>query len=185
MFLTKRYSMKAQKIALTGILAAIICLLAPLSIPAGTIPISLATFAVYITACTVNIKHSVSAVIIYILLGAAGLPVFSAFRGGFNMLIGITGGYLFGYIPCALIIGLLTGKYESKKYIYPVSIILGSAVCYSIGTIWYMLQTKSSFYAAFAVCVLPFIIGEAIKIFAASAIGFTLRKRLLQFSKIK
>lgn len=175
--------MKAQKIALTGILAAIICLLAPLSIPAGAIPISLATFAVYITACTVNVKTSASAVIIYILLGAAGLPVFSAFRGGFHMLAGITGGYLAGYIPCAIIIGMLTGRFENQKWIYPVSMVLGSSVCYLIGTLWYMLQTGSGFTASLSVCVLPFIIGEIIKIPAASVIGFTLRKRLARFIK--
>lgn len=177
--------MKAQKIALTGILAAIICMLAPLSFPAGAIPISLATFAIYIIACTTDVKISVSAVIIYILLGAAGLPVFSAFRGGLNMLAGITGGYLIGYIPCALIIGLLTSRFENKKWVYPVSIILGSAVCYATGTLWYMNQTKSTFSSAFVVCVLPFIIGEIIKIPVASVICFTLRKRISRFSKIK
>ncbi len=175
--------MKAQKIAFTGILAAMICLLAPLSLPAGAIPISLATFAIYITACIVNVKTSVCAVIIYILLGAVGLPVFSSFRGGFHMLAGITGGYLIGYIPCAVIIGLLVGKFENKKWIYPLSIILGTAICYLIGTLWYMLQTNSGFSSALTVCVLPFIIGEIVKIPVASLVGMTLRKRLTGFIK--
>lgn len=175
--------MKAQKIAFTGILAAMICLLAPLSLPAGAIPISLATFAIYITACIVNVKTSVCAVIIYILLGAVGLPVFSSFRGGFHMLAGITGGYLIGYIPCAVIIGLLVGKFENKKWIYPLSIILGTAMCYLIGTLWYMLQTDSGFSSALTVCVLPFIIGEIVKIPVASLVGMTLRKRLTGFIK--
>lgn len=175
--------MKAQKIAFTGILAAMICLLAPLSLPAGAIPISLATFAIYITACIVNVKTSVCAVIIYILLGAVGLPVFSSFRGGFHMLAGITGGYLIGYIPCAVIIGLLVGKFENKKWIYPLSIILGTAMCYLIGTLWYMLQTDSGFSSALTVCVLPFIIGEIVKIPVASLVGMTLRKRLAGFIK--
>lgn len=177
--------MKAQKIAVTGILAAIICLLAPLSFPIGAVPISLATFAIYITACTVSVKISVPAVIIYILLGAAGLPVFSAFRGGFHIITGVTGGYILGYIPCALIIGLLIDKYENKKAIYPVSMISGTAVCCLTGTVWYMLQTGSSFAASLTVCVLPFIISDAIKITAACAIGFTLRKRLSGLSKLK
>ena len=175
--------MKAQKIAFTGILAAMICLLAPLSLPAGAIPISLATFAIYITACIVNVKTSVCAVIIYILLGAVGLPVFSSFRGGFHMLAGITGGYLIGYIPCAVIIGLLVGKFENKKWIYPLSITLGTAICYLIGTLWYMLQTDSGFSSALTVCVMPFIIGEIVKIPVASLVGMTLRKRLTGFIK--
>lgn len=177
--------MKAHKIALTGILAAIICLLAPFSVPIGAIPISLATFAIYIAACTVNVKISVCAVIIYILLGAAGLPVFSAFRGGFHIIAGVTGGYTIGYIPCAVIIGLFVSRLENKKWIYPASMVLGTVICWIIGTLWYMIQTESSFASALAVCVVPFIIGDIIKISAASALGFTLRKRLSVFSKFK
>jgi len=175
--------MKPQKIALTGILAAILCLISPLSLPLGAIPISLATFAVYIAACTVDVKISVSSVLIYILLGAAGLPVFSHFSGGFHMISGVTGGYIIGYIPCALITGLLIKRFESKKFIYPVSMILGTAVCYFTGMAWYMLQTKSNIVSALTVCVLPFLIGDTIKISAASAVGITLRKRLSRFIK--
>lgn len=175
--------MKAQRIALTGILAAIICLLAPLSIPTGAIPISLATFAIYIIACTVKAKNSVSAVIIYILLGAIGLPVFSSFRGGVHVIAGVTGGYIIGYIPCTIIISFLTEKFESKKWIYPASMVLGTLICYLIGTLWYMWQAKNGFTAALAVCVVPFIVGDIIKISAASAIGITLRKRLNRFTK--
>jgi len=175
--------MKAQKIALTGILAAVICILSPFSVPAGAIPISLATFAIYIAACTVNTRSSVSAVIIYILLGAAGLPVFSSFQGGFHIITGVTGGYIIGYIPCALIIGLLINKYENKKFIYAVSLVLGTVACYTIGTAWYMIQTNSSFTAAVSVCILPFIIGDIIKISAASALGFVLRKRIAVHTK--
>lgn len=170
--------MKAQKIALTGILAAVICILSPFSVPVGAIPVSLATFAIYIAASTVKTKSSVSAVIIYILLGAAGLPVFSSFQGGLHIITGVTGGYIIGYIPCALIIGLLINKYENKKFIYALSFVLGTVACYAVGTAWYMIQTNSSFTAAVSVCVLPFIIGDVIKISAATALGYVLRKRI-------
>lgn len=172
--------MKAQKIALTGILAAMICLLAPLSLPAGAVPISLATFAVYITACTAGPKQAASAIAIYILLGAAGLPVFSSFRGGFHIVAGLTGGYIIGYIPCALTVSLMTKKWGEKKYIYPLSMMLGTLECYLIGTLWYTLQTKVAFTAALSVCILPFIIGDIIKITAASALGIALRKHRIR-----
>ena len=175
--------MKAQKIAVTGILAAIICLLAPFSFPVGAVPISLATFAIYITACTVNYKLSAGAVIIYILLGAAGLPVFSAFRGGIQVISGLTGGFILGYIPCALVIGILTDKFSGKKYVYPLSMVLGTLLCSLTGTLWYMAQTGVSFFAAAGICILPFIPTDIIKIAAASAIGITLRKRLSTYTK--
>lgn len=175
--------MKAQKIAVTGILAAIICLLAPFSVPVGAIPISLATFAIYIVSCMVKTKISVCAVIIYILLGAVGLPVFSAFSGGLHIITGVTGGYIIGYIPCSLIIGLLTDKFENKKFVYPFSMLLGTAACYLVGILWYMYHTESSFASAAAVCIIPFFVGDIIKISAACAIGITLRKRLALYLK--
>lgn len=170
--------MKAQKIALTGVMAAIICLLAPLSVPSGVIPLTLATFAVFIISCIAAPKNAAGAVIIYILLGAAGLPVFSSFRGGFQIIAGVTGGYIIGYIPCALTVSLLVNKFPEKKFIYPLSMTLGSAICSFTGALWYALQTGTGFAAAVTTGVLPFIIGDIIKITAASVLGFTLRKRL-------
>lgn len=175
--------MKAQRIAVTGILAAAICLLAPLSIPVGAVPLSLATFAVYIIACTVDTKCAVSAVAIYILLGMAGLPVFSAFRGGLQIIAGATGGYIIGYIPCALTVSLLTEKFGNNKYIYPLSMVLGTLACYLIGTLWYTVQAEVAFTAALSVCVLPFIIGDIIKITAASALAIAIKKRIRSVTK--
>lgn len=132
-----------------------------------------------------DFKISVTAVCLYILLGAFGLPVFSGFAGGFQKLIGVTGGYIIGYIPCAVIIALLIGKFENKKFVYPLSMVLGVAVCYAAGTAWYVFQTKTAVAAAFATCVIPFIPADCIKIAAASLLGIILRKRFrVAFSKL-
>ncbi len=173
--------MKIKNLTIIGILAAVICVVAPFSLPLGAIPLSLATFSIYLVACTTNKKYATAAVIIYILIGSAGLPVFSYFMGGFQKLAGLTGGYIIGYIPCAFIIGALTDKFESKKLIYPASMILGTTVCYLTGTLWYMLQAECDFLTAVSICVAPFLAGDIIKIIAASCIGLTLRKRLKQF----
>lgn len=173
--------MNTKKTATVAVLAAILCILSPFSVPLGAIPVSLATFAVYIISCTVSKKYATAAVIIYILLGAIGLPVFSGFSGGFHRISGITGGYIIGYIPCTFIIALLVDKFENKKFIYPASMILGTIVCYAIGTVWYICQTETSLFSALATCVVPFIIADAIKITAASCIGMTVRKKLRKF----
>ncbi len=170
-----------KNMAFVAILAAVLCLLAPLSIPVSAIPVSLASFAVYIIAACVKTRHSVIAVIVYILLGAFGLPVFSGFTGGFHRIAGITGGYIIGYIPCALIVGLLVNKYENKKFIYPMSMILGTAACYLTGTVWYMLQTKSDLTVALLSCVVPFLLIDAVKIAVAGILSISLRKRLKIF----
>ncbi|MBR3819785.1 MAG: biotin transporter BioY [Clostridia bacterium] len=115
------------------------------------------------------------------LIGAVGLPVFSSFTGGLQCISGYTGGYIIGYIPCAFIIGLLTDKFEKAKIIFPVSMAAGTFVCYLSGTLWYMYRAECNFLQAAAVCVLPFIIGDIIKIAAASCIGLTLKQRLKKF----
>ncbi len=173
--------MKHKNIAVTAITAAILCIFSPVSLPVGAIPISLATFAVCLISAFIPYKQSIVAVIIYILLGAAGLPVFSGFTGGFQQIAGVTGGFIIGYIPCSIIVSFLIGRFPDKKYVYPLSMAGGIAVCYISGTLWYSLQTNTDIVASIAVCVIPFIAGDIIKICAASAMGIILRKRLKKY----
>lgn len=173
--------MKHKNLVLTAIIAAVLCVVAPFSLPIGAIPLSFATLAVFLISCISPPKRSVASVIVYILLGAAGLPVFSGFVGGFQQIAGLTGGYIIGYIPCAFAVSYLTNKFENSKIIFPLSMTLGIAVCYLCGAVWYSIQTDTDFLASLAVCVLPFIAGDIIKIIAASAIGITLKTRLKKY----
>ena len=173
--------MKHKSLALTAITAAVLCIISPISLPLGAIPVSLSIFAVFLISCISPPKRSVAAVTVYILIGAAGAPVFSGFVGGFQQLAGITGGYIIGYIPCTFAISFSTNKFGNSKIIFPLSMILGTLICYLSGTAWYSLQTGTAFTSSLAVCVLPFIVGDAIKIAAASAIGIILRKRLNKY----
>ena len=176
--------MKHKELAVTGILAAILCVLSPFSLPLGAIPISFSTLAVFLISCMAPPPCCIAAVIIYILLGAAGLPVFSGFMGGFQQITGLTGGYIIGYIPCTFIISLLVNRFYDKKASYPLSMISGLIICYIFGTAWYSFQTGTDFFASLTVCVVPFIIGDTLKIIAASVLGITLKKRLLKYIKI-
>ncbi len=173
--------MNIRKTVIIGILAAVICVFAPFSLPAGAIPISLSTFAIYLVSCTTPKRYSVPAVAVYILIGAVGLPVFSSFTGGLQCITGYTGGYIIGYIPCAFIIGLITDKYPNNKIVYPISLISGTLVCYLFGTLWYLQKAEISFIEAASVCVLPFLVGDIIKIAAASVIGITLKQQLKKY----
>ena len=115
---------------------------------------------------------------LYLLIGMVGLPVFSGFIGGAQKLVGPTGGFLIGYIPCALVIGLVIDRFETKKWLYPVSMVLGTAVLYACGTVWIMISLKYTLAAALVACVVPFLIGDAVKIILASVITPILRKVL-------
>lgn len=164
-----------------AIFAAVICIAAPFSVNIGSlVPISLATLAIYIVSGMLDTKNSLAAVAVYILLGAVGLPVFSGFSGGVQKLLGVTGGYIIGYLPLALIVSLMT-CIINKKYIYPVSMLVGTAVLYLIGTVWFIIETKTAVGAALMSCVVPFIPGDLVKIAAASVLCINLKPRLTKF----
>lgn len=158
-----------------ALFAAIICIMAPFSLSVGVIPISLGTFAIYLAGGFLGGKKGIVAVCVYILLGAVGLPVFTGFTGGFAKLLGVTGGYIIGYIPLALITGIFA---EKNKALLPLGMILGTLACYAFGTAWFMISTGSELVPALLSCVVPFLVGDAIKIAAASSICIPLRSRV-------
>ena len=170
--------MKVRDMTLTGAMTALICIAGPLVIPAGPVPLSLATFAVYLAGAVLGKKQGTLAAALYLLIGLIGIPVFSGFSGGFQKLAGVTGGYLAGYLPCAFFSGLGTEKAEKKNriQILPVMMTAGTAVLYVIGTAWFMLQTGNAPGAALSVCVIPFLPGDAVKIAAATMLAPAIRR---------
>ncbi|HCF83564.1 MAG TPA: biotin transporter BioY [Ruminococcaceae bacterium] len=168
-------SVSVRNMVFIALFAAIICIMAPFSLSVGVIPISLGTFAIYLAGGFLGGKKGMAAVCVYILLGAVGLPVFTGFTGGFAKLLGVTGGYIIGYIPLALITGIFA---EKNKALLPLGMVLGTLACYTFGTAWFMISTGSELVPALLSCVVPFLIGDAIKIAAASAVCIPLRSRL-------
>ena len=166
--------MKTKDMVTVGVFAAMICVFAPFSVPVGPIPISLASFAVYI-ASALGAKKGCAAVGIYILIGALGLPVFSGFSGGISKIAGLTGGYIIGYMFCALLSGIIIERAGNKKSAYPMAFIIGTAILYAFGTAWFMIQSGNGLYESLLACVIPFLIGDAVKIAAASVIVYRMR----------
>lgn len=165
-----------------ALMAAVICVLAPfsLTIPVSPVPITLGTFAVYLTAAILGSKRSTISVLIYLFIGAVGVPVFSNFSGGLPKLVGATGGYLIGYIPCAFLIGFLIEK-VTKKWMVPIALVGGTVVLYLIGTVWLMkVAGFPSFLSACAAGVFPYLPLDAVKIILASVIAIPVRSLLLK-----
>lgn len=164
--------MKVKDMTLTAVMAALICIAGPLTIAAGPIPLSLATFAVMLAGAVLGKKLGTVAAGLYLLIGIIGIPVFSGFSGGFQKLAGVTGGYLTGYLPCAFFAGLGAerAEKENRKWLLPAMMVIGTAVLYTVGTAWFMIQTKNSLGAALGLCVLPFLPGDAVKIAAVALI---------------
>ena len=173
-----------------ALFAALICFAAPFSIQVGPIPITLATFAIYLAGTVLGAKRGMIAVIVYILLGAVGLPVFSGFTGGFAKLLGPTGGYIIGYVPLVIIAGLFA-EMKVNKIPRAVTTVIGmiaaTAVLYAFGTAWFMILTGKDLLSSLNLCVLPFLPGDSIKIACTAAVAVPLKNKLnnIMFNTVK
>lgn len=176
----KSAAIDTKTMALVALMAAVTCILGPLSltIPVSPVPISFTNLAVYFTVYVLGMKRGTISYLIYLLIGLAGIPVFSAFTGGPGKLFGPTGGYLIGFIFMALICGFFIEKWPSKLYLHFSGMVLGTAVCYLFGTVWLAYQANMGFYAALAAGVIPFILGDLVKIVIALLAGPAIRHQL-------
>ena len=184
----KKSSKNAVKdLVFTAMFAALIAVCSILSIPIGEVPITLQTFAVCLAAAMLGWKRGTLSVLIYVLLGAVGVPVFAGMTGGVGILAGPTGGYIIGksgilaaLIPAAIIIGLAADKWERKALPLIVAMVLGVLVCYLIGTIWFMVVTGMGIGESLMLCVVPFLIPDGVKI----ALAMILSNRLSKVVKL-
>ena len=168
---------KTYDITMTALMAAVTCILAPLSIPIGPVPISFTNLAIYLSLYLLGGKRGTLAILVYVLLGAVGVPVFAGFSGGIGALLGNAGGYIIGFIVMAVIAGLVIDNCH-KPWIQLIGMIVGTIVCYLFGTIWFCIVADYTFKAALAVCVIPFIPADLIKMIIAMIIGPMIKKRI-------
>ena len=175
--MTKRTN-TLTKIAL---MAALQCIISPFAIafPISPVPMSLATLMLYLSVYILGKKHATISCGIYLLIGLVGIPVFSGFTGGAGKLLGPTGGYLIGYLALTWIGGWCVEKW-STYWLQGLGLVIGTAGCYLFGTVWLTYQAGMDFMAALGVGVLPFIIGDVVKIVIGVAVGNLIRKRLVK-----
>ncbi len=171
--------MKTRDMTLIAVMAALICVAGPLTIPAGPIPLSLATFAVYMAGSVLGRKRGTIAVVLYLIIGVIGVPVFSGFSGGFQKLAGVTGGYLVGYLSCAYLAGV-GGEQREKTgwWFHVLMMVIGTILLYTVGTAVFMLHTGNALGAALSLCVIPFLPGDAVKIAATAFLTVPVRRAI-------
>ena len=177
-----KMSISVRDMVYTALFAAILCAVAPFSFSIGPIPLSFATLVIYLAAGSLKWKYSALSVLLYVALGAIGLPVFSGFEGGFYKIAGLTGGFIIGYIPLALAAGYAVEISKGKLWMFILGMVVGTALLYALGTAWFMLQSGASLAAALMACVVPFLVGDTIKIVLASIAAPQLR-RAVEFSR--
>lgn len=171
----------------TAMVTATFCILAPHTffLPVSPVGITAGTLLLYLAGGLFGSRLGCSSAGLYLLLGFLGLPVFSGYRAGFGVLLGPTGGYLLGYLPCVAVVGVMAGKKAKGRYatlLFTLGMIFGTLVLYSIGTLWFLLvyTKKVSLMEAIYACILPFLPGDAIKLFLGAILYPPLRRLLAQ-----
>lgn len=176
---------RLRSMVFVALMAAFLCIFSPISIPLYPVPITLQTFAVFVASALLGWKKGVIAVFIYLLVGLIGLPVFSGWTGGFSSFATPSSGYIIGFLFTALLTGFLIDRFSRRIWIYPLAMIAGLLVCYLFGTVWFLvymnvwMATPYTLWQALLVCVIPFLVGDVLKIIAATVLCYPLRKQLV------
>ena len=147
-----------------------------------TVPFTLQIFAVFAALATLGGRRGTYAVAVYLLLGAVGLPVGAGFQGGPGWLLGTTGGYIVGFLCIALIYWLMTAKLGESLPVSIAACVLGLAVCYVFGTIWFIAVYARTtgpvgVMTALGWCVFPYVIPDLLKL----VLAVTLSQRIKGF----
>lgn len=174
----KKGRMTTAQMTVTALMTAVLCIFGPMAlpIPVSPVPISLTNLVLYFMVYILGMKGSLMSFGLYLLLGAAGLPVFSGFAGGLGKLAGPTGGYLLGFIFMTLAAGFMVERFPDRIFLHGIGMAVGTAICYLFGTVWLAEQMSLTFTAALGVGVIPYLPGDAVKILLAVILGLKLRK---------
>lgn len=152
---------------------ALISVCSQISIPLGPVPFTLQTMAVYITAAMLGWKRGTISILLYLFIGLIGVPVFAGFSGGFASVVSPAFGYIIGFILTAIVVGLNTKFFGDKAVPLIISMIIGTLLCYAVGTIWFMVVYNVTgqyidLGLALSWCVIPFIVPDMAKIVVAT-----------------
>ena len=159
--------MKTLDMVYIALFACLMAICAWISIP-GQIPFTLQTMGVFLAIGLLGGKRGTIAVLVYILMGAVGLPVFSGFAGGLGKLLGMTGGYIVGFLVSALLMWAMEALFGSKKWVLPVSMVVGLIACYAFGSAWFYFFYAAngevkSVWGILLSCVIPYLLPDAAK----------------------
>lgn len=173
---------KTYDMAYIAIFTVLIAICSWITIPAA-VPFTLQTFAIFFAVSVLGGRRGTLAVIIYILLGSIGVPVFSGFGGGIGVLMNTTGGYIIGFLLSALIMWVIERALGRKLWMQALSMLLGLLACYAAGTLWFMMIYMRNtgdigLMTVLSWCVIPFIIPDLIKIALALGLSNALKKPL-------
>jgi len=166
-----------RNMARCALFTALLCICSWISLPLPNISLTMQTFGIFLSLGLLGGKWGTAACLTWLVLGAVGLPVFSGFRGGLGVLLGTTGGYLWGFLVACLVYWSVTARFGMKSRL--PAMLLGLLCCYGCGTLWYSfvyLNGAVSILPALAQCVFPYLIPDAVKLFLALRLTHRLKR---------
>lgn len=175
--------LRTVDMAYIALAAVLMALCSWISLNLGPVPFTLQTFAVFLAIAVLGGKRGSLAVVVYLLMGAVGLPVFANFSGGIGALLGTTGGYILGFFGSALVMWAMEAAFGRKTWVLALSMVLGLLVCYAFGTAWFMqVYARTSgpvgLAAALGWCVIPYLVPDLVKIVLALLLSKRLAKAI-------
>lgn len=186
-------SFTIKRIVQIAVMAAILCVVSPLSVPlTAGVPLSLATLVIMLAGVLMGPIDGMLATLVFLLIGAVGMPVFASFQAGIGVLFGKTGGFILGYIPLALCSGLfvrwpqeLTPQTSRRVVAQAVpGMLLGTVILYVLGTVWFLVLTHATLKVALFACVIPFLPGDALKMVLVCVLSPLLHKALEKSNRV-
>ena len=173
----KKPKLTVKDMAYCAIGAALLSVSAWISIPMPQVSFTMQSFAVFFILGLLGGRRGTISIGIYLFLGFVGLPVFSGFRGGVGVILGVTGGYIWGFLLAGLLYWAVTSLLGKRLHIRLIAMILGMAVCYGCGTAWYLHAYGGSIGPVLATCVVPYLLPDGVKI----GLALSLSQRLNRF----
>lgn len=169
---------RTQRMTLCALFTALTAVCSQLAVPTPWgVPVNLALFAVYLSGTMLGPWRGCAAQAGFLGLAALGVPVMAGFRAGPAALFGPTGGYALGYLAAALLCGAVAARHRRFGALC-AGMVLGCAACYTFGTVWFVALTGTGARSALALCVLPYLPGDILKILLAAALTRALDRRL-------
>jgi len=167
-----------KMLIVTTLFAAIIGILAQITIPLPLVPITGQTLAIGLAATILGKRYGTLSVLVYILLGIIGVPVFSMMQSGLGVVFGPTGGYIVGFIPAAFITGWYIERFGLTLTHAVTANVIGMIITLTFGAVWLKISAELSWMSAFVGGVTPFVVVGVVKAVLAASIGILVRKRL-------
>ena len=183
--LKRKEKISVQEMTMVALSAVILAICAWITVPLGAVPFTLQTFGVFLVTAVLGLRLAEYSILLYILLGLVGIPVFSAFRAGPAVLLGATGGYIIGFLFVPVIYTLITQMCGQKLWAEALGLLLGDIVVFVFGTAWFLIvyaRTNGAVTLAQALawCVLPFIIPDVAKLLISLVLARRLRNIILK-----